>query len=87
MADEEHIKGVQIRAARALLGLSADELAKLTKLSRGTIQRVELESAEVTVVNMARIVETLRAEGIIFIPANGEGVGVRLTKKRARRKA
>jgi len=70
--------GAQIRAARALLNISARELANKTKLSRGTIQRAELESAQVTASNIARIVETLEALGVIFIPANGEGPGVRL---------
>ncbi len=70
--------GAQIRAARALLNISAWELADKTKLSRGTIQRAELESAQLTASNIARIVETLEALGVIFIPANGAGPGVRL---------
>lgn len=72
------VTGAQLRAARALLNLSAGELADATKLSRGTIQRAELESAQVTNSNMARMVETLVAKGVVFIPANGDGPGVRL---------
>jgi len=87
MANEDHATGAQIRAGRALLNLSADKLAEAAKLSRGTIQRAELETAQVTASNMARIIETLKANGVIFIPANGEGVGVRLSKKRTKRKS
>lgn len=83
MAGDPHsVTGAQIRAARALLGLSAEELAKRTKLSRGTIQRAELETAQITNANAERIVEALVQMGITFLPANGEGPGVRLRKGR-----
>ena len=76
------VTGGQIRAARALLDLSAQDLADITKLSRGTIQRAELESAQVTRVNVERIVEVLEARGVIFIASNGEGPGVRIRKSK-----
>jgi transcriptional regulator with XRE-family HTH domain len=76
------VVGAQIRAARGLLNLSAQELADLAKLSRGTIQRAELETAPVTTANGERIVETLERQGIIFLPSNGEGPGVRLRKRK-----
>lgn len=76
------VSGAQIRAARGLLGLSAQELADLAKLSRGTIQRAELETAPVTTANGERIVETLERLGVLFVPGNGEGPGVRLKKGR-----
>jgi transcriptional regulator with XRE-family HTH domain len=74
------ITGAQIRAARGLLNLSAQGLADLTTLSRGTIQRAELETAQTTNANGARIAETLEGLGVIFLPSNGEGPGVRLRK-------
>ena len=74
------VSGGQIRAARALLDISAQDLADATKLSRGTIQRAELENAQVTVANMERIVEVLHAMGVTFISADGDGAGVRLRK-------
>lgn len=77
MADQR-IRGAQLRAARALLNLSAGDLAGETNLSRGTIQRAELEAAEVTVSNMKRMVETLERKGVIFIAADVAGQGVRL---------
>lgn len=85
MSDQRpKITGGQIRAARALLNISAQELAEATKLSRGTVQRAELESAEVTFANTERIVEALDKMGVIFIPADTEGPGVRLRKKKKR---
>jgi transcriptional regulator with XRE-family HTH domain len=81
------IMGVQIQAARSLLGLSAQDLAALSKLSRGTIQRAELESAPVTAANFERIVETLERLGITFLASNAEGPGVRLRKSRPRSKS
>lgn len=77
-----HVTGAQIRAARALVGLSAQELASLTKLSRGTIQRAELESAQTTTANTERMVEALEKAGVIFLAENGEGPGVRLRKQK-----
>lgn len=81
-ADRDQACGAQIRAARAILNLSAQDLAEITKLSRGTIQRAELETAQVTESNINRIVETLEKLGVIFLPANGEGPGVRLKTQR-----
>jgi predicted transcriptional regulator len=86
MADGKRVTGDQIRAARALLNLSANDLAKQAGLSRGTIQRAELESAEVTGSNMMRIIETLEKLDVIFIPENGEGIGVRKAKRRSKRR-
>lgn len=76
------ITGDQIRAARALLNMSAQKLAEATNLSRGTIQRAELENAQVTASNTQRIIEVLEEKGIIFIPADVEGPGVRLKRKK-----
>lgn len=78
------ITGAQIRAARALLGLSAQQLADESKLSRGTIQRAELESAQVTAANTDRITDVLEKLGVVFVSANGEGPGVRLRKSASR---
>lgn len=85
MAGEKKVTGDQIRAARALINLSAAKLAEETGLSRGTIQRAELEKAEVTASNMQRIVETLEKHNVIFIPENGQGAGVRKAKRQKNR--
>lgn len=76
------ISGAQIRAARALLDISAQELAAAVGLSRGVIQRAEIGPKPVLAENAARIVEALERRGIIFLSTNGEGQGVRLKKRR-----
>ena len=79
---KRQITGAQLRAARALLNLSAQDLAEITKLSRGTIQRAELETAQITTANSERIAEALERLGVIFLASNGEGPGVRMRKQR-----
>lgn len=54
----------------------------MTGLSRGVIQRAEIGPTPVTATNAARIVEVLEGAGIIFMPSNGEGPGVRLRKRK-----
>jgi transcriptional regulator with XRE-family HTH domain len=71
----------QLRAARALLGWSQDQLSDASGVHKRTIARLEL--GEVT--PQRRTVDTLRAAletaGIDFIAENGGGPGVRLTKR------
>lgn len=80
--DLNSITSAQIRAARALLGISAAELADKTRLGVATIRRAELQNGwvKLTTSNAQRIVQTLRDEGVSLIPENGGGVGVRFTE-------
>ncbi|GLK76698.1 hypothetical protein GCM10008171_19520 [Methylopila jiangsuensis] len=71
----------QLRAARALLGLSQPEVAERANVSSMTVKRAEGSgkppaSAEA----MAAIRAALEAAGVIFVDENGEGPGVRLRK-------
>lgn len=71
--------GPQLRAARALLGWSARELAEKSRVSLPTIQRIEttngkLVSQERTILDLAK---TLEEAGIEFIGTPERGVGVR----------
>jgi transcriptional regulator with XRE-family HTH domain len=72
----------QVKAARALLGWSQDDLAKAAEVSIPTIKRLEAldgplggrgETAE-------RIVSAIRSAGVELIDENGGGQGVRLRK-------
>ena len=71
----------QIRAARALLGISAAELAKRADVNWKTVQR--FESSDGVPPNRAgtldRVVETLEAAGIEFLgdPVTSPGVQLR----------
>lgn len=81
-SDRNVITGAQIRGARAMLGISADELAKATNLGIATIRRAEshLGIPSLTAANLAAIRSALEAAGVEFIPENGSGPGVRLRK-------
>jgi hypothetical protein len=70
----------QMRAARALLRWSAEDLARETALSVTTIRRAELTEAEtsLTAANDLAIRRALEAAGVEFIDADGGGPGVRL---------
>ncbi|MGR4929872.1 helix-turn-helix domain-containing protein [Bradyrhizobium sp. CAR08] len=72
----------QIKAARALLGWSQDDLARTAEVSIPTIKRLEaldglLGGRTQTAEN---IVLALTSAGIEFIDENGGGRGVRLRK-------
>ncbi len=79
------ITGPQIRAARALLGWSADELARRSGLSYATVQRAEAVEGipSVRAPNLSALQRALEDGGIIFLDA-GEmrdgGEGVRLKR-------
>jgi hypothetical protein len=73
---------VQIRAARALVRWSAEDLARESAVSVATIRRAELTDKE-TLMNTANdlaIRRALEAAGVEFIDENGGGPGVRLKK-------
>ncbi len=74
----------QCRAARALLGLSQDELSVAAKVARATLAEFEAGKRSPYRRTLEDIKETLEKAGVVFIPENGGGAGVRL--KRPRRK-
>jgi len=65
------IKGCQIRAARALLDWSADQLAKKVGLSRMAINKIEDESVQPRAKNLADIIGVLDKHGIEFVGERG----------------
>ena len=72
----------QLRAARALLGWSAQQLADASKAGVATIRRVEPNDGPVnmTASTMAAVQRALEAAGVEFIAENGGGAGVRMRK-------
>jgi hypothetical protein len=74
------LSSAQIRAARALIRCSAQELANKTEVGVTTIRRAELTASEtkLTRVNDQAIRRVLEAAGVEFIDENGGGPGVRL---------
>ena len=72
----------EIRAARALLRWSAEDLARESSLGVTTIRRAELAEGQtaMTVANDSTLRRTFEAAGIEFIDENGGGPGVRLRR-------
>jgi predicted transcriptional regulator len=78
------ITAVQLRAARALLGIDQRTLAEMAGVSLPTIQRMEASQGNVrgVVDTLTKIIGALDAAGIELIgneqPSQGRGRGVRL---------
>jgi len=78
------ITGLQMRAARALLGIDQRELAQRSGLSLPTIQRMEASEGVVrgNVDSLMKLVDALAAIGIELIgegaSSSGRGRGVRI---------
>lgn len=74
----------QLKAARALLGWSQEELAKKARISDGTVRRMESfeGAARARSETLRLIVAILERAGIEFL--NEEKPGVRLVKKKRR---
>jgi transcriptional regulator with XRE-family HTH domain len=70
----------QSRAARGLIEWSQSELASRANLGLSTIRDFEKGRRIPTTNNLAAIRRALESAGIVFIPQNGEGPGVRLRK-------
>ena len=79
------ISSAQLRAARALLGIDQRKLAKLSRLSVPTIQRMEASTGVIrgNVDSLMKLVGALDAAGIELIgegvvsPGGGRGVRLR----------
>jgi hypothetical protein len=76
------LTSAQIRAARALLRWSAEDLARQSALGVTTIRRAELteEATSMTVSNDLAVRRAFETAGVEFIDENGGGAGVRLRK-------
>lgn len=71
----------QIRAARALAGLSQPQVAVAAGLSAMTVKRAEGSSQPPASADaIAAIRAALEAAGVVFLPENGNGPGVALRK-------
>lgn len=81
-SDSWTITGAQIRAARALLRWTAQDLADQAGVGIATIRRAEAVDGEppTTSGNQRLMRLALEGAGVQFIPENGGGAGVRLRK-------
>jgi transcriptional regulator with XRE-family HTH domain len=73
----------QIKAARALLGWSQEELAAAAALSIATVKRLEAQDGPLggRKGTESKITSALEQAGAEFIDENGGGPGVRLRKR------
>ena len=76
------ITGAQLRMARGYLKWSAKELADKAGVAESTIKRMEQDQGFPVArgANIEAVYKTLADAGIIFVPENGGGVGIRLRK-------
>lgn len=77
------MNGAQIRAARGLLGWSIADLTERSGVSGSTIKRVESGGQEVpnaTAASLSAIEVAFRSAGVVAVPENGGGSGVRFAK-------
>jgi len=70
---------VQIRAARAMLAMSQQELANRSNVGLATLKRIEAAGSELTGTarTLFRIQRALEAAGVVFIdqtPTSGPGI-------------
>jgi predicted transcriptional regulator len=74
----------QVKAARALLGWSQEDLSTKSGVSYPTVARLESSDGEIggRPDTGAKIVTALESAGVEFIAENGGGAGVRLRKRR-----
>jgi transcriptional regulator with XRE-family HTH domain len=72
----------QIKAARALLGWSQDDLARSSEVSIPTVKRLEASDGPLGGWDQTadKIVTAINSAGVEFIEENGGGPGVRLRK-------
>nr|WP_036288903.1 transcriptional regulator [Methylocystis sp. ATCC 49242] len=79
---EKMLTGAQMRAARALVRWTVDDLAKAANVGVMTVRRAEANDGPPSMManNLAAIRAALEAAGVEFIAENGGGPGVRLKK-------
>ena len=72
----------QIRAARAMLGWSSNELCERAEVSRRTLVKLEASNGipAATTTTLGKIKATLEAAGIEFIGTPDDGPGIRIRK-------
>ncbi len=73
------VTSAQIRAARGLINWTVRDLSEASGVHRNTITRIEA-GADSHGPTLAAIRQALESAGVLFIPENGAGPGVRLKK-------
>lgn len=77
------MRAEQCRGARAMLEMSREDLARLSKVNERTISDFEGGRRKPIPATLAAIRAALEAAGVEFIERNGGGAGVRLREPAA----
>lgn len=70
----------QTRAARGLINWTQAQLADAAKLGIVTVRNFEAGKTKTHALMIQSMRQALESAGVIFVPENGEGPGVRLRK-------
>lgn len=73
------ITGKQIRAARALLGWSRQDLVEKCDISMSALLRLESATTDSRTSTVSKVSSALSSAGIEFVNRNSESIGVILT--------
>jgi transcriptional regulator with XRE-family HTH domain len=77
----EDIRPSQVRAARALIGWTRENLAEVSNTTTRNLARIEAGETQPRLKTLAAVRAALETAGVEFIPENGGGAGVRLRKR------
>ena len=78
----------QVRAARAILGLSEADLAKAARVPIEAVRRAEGSGRSVAAADaVEKIAAALEKAGITFLADEGDGPGLRVKKRRRMRQS
>ncbi len=75
------ISSAQVKAARALVGLTQKQLAEAARVSEISVKNVEGGATDPRVSTLSALRSALERAGVVFLPENGGGAGVRLFKE------
>jgi predicted transcriptional regulator len=76
--DDDAVFGAQVRAGRALLGWSRDDLASRCGISRAVIARIESGTTDARASTTRAIRKTLEENGVMFVVVAGGEFGIHL---------
>lgn len=79
---KDAITPAQVRAARGLLDWSRERLAEESGVPVRTLDRLEAGETSPRRATLEAVEAALCGAGVIFVPSNGDGPGVRLRKER-----
>src|SRR5215217_9605236 len=84
--DFKPVTGSQLRAARALVRWSVDDLAESSRVAVATISHAEAQDGPVSVTpaDAQAMRRALEGAGVEFIAEDGGGMGVRFAKRSGR---